>query len=359
MRRFALGALPDPPDERDYQYALLVEPPVTLPNIFSMMPRMLPIRNQTSLGSCVSFGSVACKEFYDQTDLSELWLYAECKSRDGYPGEGTYPRMAMQVLLEAGVPEEKYLPYAPYYPLRNPAKPGATENAAQYRISAYAAVGTSLEGAKAAMYQQGPVAVTIKAYESFVYRTPRSGILVPPSGPNMGGHMMACVGWDDQRGLVATKNSWGTSWGDAGYCWIPYDQWSTIVTSVWTMVDLLPPVVKPWSDWPDGWYAEAECVDNFGLMKGYPDGTFHPYENMRKRHVALVMYRAGLPVEPALYDDYSEATRGWVRDVAPALAAHFLESRWEEAATRFQFVLLLSRYITAKRRLPDVELRQD
>ena len=36
-------------------------------------------------------------------------------------------------------------------------------------------------------------------------------------------HQIVLVGWDDAKGAWLLRNSWGTSWGDAGYMWIAYD----------------------------------------------------------------------------------------------------------------------------------------
>lgn len=37
-----------------------------------------------------------------------------------------------------------------------------------------------------------------------------------------GGHLMLLIGWDDARNAWLVKNSWGTGWGNEGYCWIKY-----------------------------------------------------------------------------------------------------------------------------------------
>ena len=37
-----------------------------------------------------------------------------------------------------------------------------------------------------------------------------------------GGHCIVIVGYDDAKSLFLCANSWGTGWGDKGFCYIPY-----------------------------------------------------------------------------------------------------------------------------------------
>ena len=38
----------------------------------------------------------------------------------------------------------------------------------------------------------------------------------------IGGHAVAAVGYDDPRQRFIVRNSWGRSWGEGGYCTMPY-----------------------------------------------------------------------------------------------------------------------------------------
>jgi hypothetical protein len=42
------------------------------------------------------------------------------------------------------------------------------------------------------------------------------------TGTNEGGHAMLVVGYDDAISAYKVMNSWGTSWGNAGYFWFDY-----------------------------------------------------------------------------------------------------------------------------------------
>ena len=39
----------------------------------------------------------------------------------------------------------------------------------------------------------------------------------------VGGHAVACVGFDDEKQAFLVRNSWGEDWGIGGYCWFPYE----------------------------------------------------------------------------------------------------------------------------------------
>jgi C1A family cysteine protease len=38
----------------------------------------------------------------------------------------------------------------------------------------------------------------------------------------LGGHAICLCGYDDAAKRYLLRNSWGPSWGQGGYCWVPY-----------------------------------------------------------------------------------------------------------------------------------------
>jgi len=64
------------------------------------------------------------------------------------------------------------------------------------------------------------------AYGSGVYKM-QPVIGIPPNqvlNEIEGGHFMLVVGYDDGQGCWIVKNSWGTSWGESGFCRIAYGE---------------------------------------------------------------------------------------------------------------------------------------
>jgi len=79
--------------------------------------------------------------------------------------------------------------------------------------SSYTDVKTNDEASLAAALDQQPVAVAIEADQSS-FQLYKSGILTAACGTNLD-HGVLAVGYTSNSWIV--KNSWGPTWGDAGY----------------------------------------------------------------------------------------------------------------------------------------------
>ena len=107
-----LGAIPNPHDERDISISR-VQAPVALPKKYKTDISKLKRRDQKQKGSCVGQAGSNAVDFFNLieenklADASARAIYALCKARDGYAGEGTYPRVLAKVLTEIGAPTTK------------------------------------------------------------------------------------------------------------------------------------------------------------------------------------------------------------------------------------------------------------
>jgi C1A family cysteine protease len=101
--------------------------------------------------------------------------------------------------------------------------------AKDHKISSYRTIPINdqlLTNIKQSIVNQVPVLIAISVYESFdSNETAQTGLVTIPKSSEKceGGHEMCLVGYDDSTKLFTVLNSWGTDWGQKGFCHIPYD----------------------------------------------------------------------------------------------------------------------------------------
>lgn len=66
-----------------------------------------------------------------------------------------------------------------------------------------------------------PVVVGLRVTEAWEHLD--GDTLPPPEGDSIGGHAVCLVGYDVARAAFRVRNSWGTSWRDGGYAWLPFE----------------------------------------------------------------------------------------------------------------------------------------
>ncbi|MCD6436259.1 MAG: C1 family peptidase [Clostridiales bacterium] len=252
----------DKEDLRDYSFKTIIQDFVTtkdfrasLPNIIDHSPEMSPVKDQERLGSCVGFATTALKEWQEQKehkeeveagkknhrdekyyDLSEAWVYWNCKKIDAWPNdEGTDIRSSMKVLHKIGVPTEKAWPYDDV--VYGEPKNWASMVARWSLIRSYYRVG-NLEELKGALVQ-APVVIGIGCYEE-ILQVGSNGIIPYPANPRIcyGGHAVCAVGYNDRRGFIKFKNSWSSDWGENGYGYLPYSYIRDFMWDAWAAKDL-------------------------------------------------------------------------------------------------------------------------
>ncbi len=231
-------------------YLTIKYPPAltsTLPLDVDWRSRMSPIKNQGSRGTCVSFASTALREYLevvagsDTSDLSEQFLYWNCKQNDGNSGCGTWVSVAMQCLLNDGECRESIWPYnasaTPCPDAQGPLPQGAMDKADDFKTGHTITLNPkSVDDIKTCLADGKVVPFSVPVYSSWYYSATvrRYGnINMPiPGDTVVGGHAMCFVGYQDdasapEGGYFILRNSWGTGWAwdspyEAGYGTIPY-----------------------------------------------------------------------------------------------------------------------------------------
>jgi len=225
----------------------LVLPVFTIPVSFDFSKVMSPVRDQGSEGTCVAFASVVgVKEFQDKKEyhklikLSPRFLYNLCKKFDGDPfEEGTYPRMAMKILLNYGVCPEAFWPYFPHQ--KDNPKKGAEDKAKIYKIKAYARLSAAGE-MKRSLLVNGPFLAGVDVFSSWFNKKVQKDGCIPMPGKKdefMGGHAVCIVGFNDAREDFKFKNSWGLKWADKGYGYLPYEYLQQYCRDAWSGTDFI------------------------------------------------------------------------------------------------------------------------
>lgn len=242
------SCIPEPKDERDIPLAKVIQ----LPPSVDHTAGMTAVKNQGNLGSCVAFATAAVIEFFAQKeqdeevsqgkeyhrklpyDLSEQWIYRNCKKIDGYPNdEGTYIRAAMKVLNSIGVPEEKGWPYSDIQVGR---PESWTHLVARWnRIGEYQHI-TNLNELKSALVK-APVAIAVHVFDEWFQR---HDVIPAPRYINKshGLHAICVIGYDDSTETIEFKNSWGIFWGNEGYGRLSYRYIDLFMNTGWACQDI-------------------------------------------------------------------------------------------------------------------------
>lgn len=185
-----------------------------------------PIKDQSPAPTCEAYAFCASletlmqyklKERYDP-DLSEthLFFYAGGSIEEGYVSIID----AADYLMEYGVPDEGCNP-DPHRPFDYEFQSIDGWENRTVKISSWGWVAHDIESIKTALIQYGPLIICIRLWKDFNYYL--GGVYKHRWGDHTGGHVVALVGYDDNKRCWIVKNSWGKIWGVDGWFRMSYD----------------------------------------------------------------------------------------------------------------------------------------
>lgn len=200
----------------------VVTPPPSSTEVSLKCP---PIGDQGSEGSCVAWAegyAARAIDWYYKTGgivtFSPEFLYNLCKF--GTCAAGTAMQVVLDTMIHKGVCIYAAMPYNDGDCMTLP-NASQLSNATNYKITGYSKISKYDLGAIRAMIQnKKAVIATILPDNTFV--NAKAGFVWKVNTGATMGHTIAIVGYDDTKNAFKIMNSWGTSWGDAGFGWIDY-----------------------------------------------------------------------------------------------------------------------------------------
>jgi len=187
-------------------------------------PWLTNIKDQGPCESCWVFSAVGVVESMTRIEHAIWSLRSEGDVHDGLGAKCSttgWPTVALDWMKTNGVADPGCWPYETQ---NLPYKPTADRNGRTVRLSDYTTL-TDIDDQKAWIDTVGPLSACFTCYYDFEAYGPNSGVYTAnPSSGVAGGHCIVIVGYDDSKQAWLVRNSWGTGWGMAGYCWFGYGQ---------------------------------------------------------------------------------------------------------------------------------------
>ncbi|MBW4522833.1 MAG: C1 family peptidase [Scytolyngbya sp. HA4215-MV1] len=205
-----------------------------LPPKVDLRQYMTTVEEQVG-NSCVANAFVGAYEYLakrnlgDSGDVSRLFVYYNARAQMDAVNEdsGTQMYCAIESLIAYGACCEDLWPNDENLISQEP-HADAYEQAANFKIMESECVETDLNLWRHTLAEGYPIAFALNTFESFDEATHNRGrVPLPKKSDNVrethGWHAMLCVGYSDKDRMFIVRNSWGSAWGDQGYCYIPYD----------------------------------------------------------------------------------------------------------------------------------------
>ena len=243
-----------PADSRDFVYVCAAD--VALPDSMDLRSFAGSVEHQGQTGSCVANATVSAMEilltragkFENLSRLFQYWNlregYSELEGKDG----GSYPRDAFKVANKIGICDEVVWPFDSTKVNTKPDEQ-AYSDAASTKAYGYYSIpidsseesrSQALRAVKSAVASGYPVLVSAMINKEFQLirsaaiedtRRQFANVVEP-----IGGHAMLIVGYKGDDLLI--ENSWGTSWGCAGYALLDGKAFFKDVFELWVCTGL-------------------------------------------------------------------------------------------------------------------------
>lgn len=206
-----------------------------LPKVVNLKNKFPKVYNQR-YGNCTSNAALGCDDYYYHNTKtwipSTTFTYYIQKSthNDMKEDDGSTVEWALDAVRKFGACNSKIWPNKK--PWNEKPSEEAYENGLKgHEITNYYNL-ENLTQLKTALSKKYPVAAAFTwPFESINERT---FLLKTPTKKQLekcfDGHAVVIVGYDDNKKQVEIRNSWGTDWGNKGYCYMNYE---TLEKCIW------------------------------------------------------------------------------------------------------------------------------
>ena len=241
----------DPEDSRDFLMKVGVSDRNVFPASVDLRANCPPVYNQGTLGSCTANAIAFAYEYIEHASvfqegvLNDMGLFSPCcvnpkkwfcpsrlfvyfnerSIEHTIPSDsGANLRDGFKSLRSTGVCSEESWPYVIEKFEEKPPSNCYTE-ALLHRVKVYKRVLPEKAALMSCLRDGTPIVFGLKVYKSFENTDASGRVDTPDYDPDkeLGGHALAIVGYVSTNPGSTTwivRNSWGTGWGDNGYCYI-------------------------------------------------------------------------------------------------------------------------------------------
>jgi len=208
--------------------------PKSLPGSVDLRSKFPECYDQGQLGSCTANALVAAYQYLVPEFMgSRLFVYYNERVIENTVkyDSGAYIHDGINALETYGLPPETMWPYdISKFATKTPEE--VYKSALKHKVTKAYTVTQTVNNMKSLLVSGKPFVIGIVVFDDLLSNAVATTGLVPyPNSAStaIGGHAMVAVGYNDNikcpgapAGAWLIRNSWSTSWGLNGYCWLSY-----------------------------------------------------------------------------------------------------------------------------------------
>jgi len=206
-----------------------------------------PVYKQLGLGSCTA-NALSCIYYHNMITFgyaevfqpSRLFLYYNTRliKNTVEVDDGGSLREALKAMNAYGMCPEELWPYQTTA-FKNRPNYHAYKFGRKHKSISYFRIPQVLPQLRQCLIDGYLFAFGMSVYNRFETETRDNGGIVTLPQENdilMGGHAVCAAGFDDEKQVFIVRNSWGDTWGDKGYFYLPYAYTTNedLVYDLWT-----------------------------------------------------------------------------------------------------------------------------